>query len=80
MKRLHFRIKRIHRASDRAIAKFLTTEQRLAKQNDALTEAITEINDEIIRLNEIRLAAESRRSENAGIMRRIKRIISGDAV
>jgi ubiquinone biosynthesis protein UbiJ len=77
MQRLTSRVKRIHRASERAIAKFMTTEQRLQKQNDAINATIDELDNHIASLEELRIAATFRKDENDGIIRRIRQIIRG---
>lgn len=71
------RINRISKSSQKAIAKFMTTEQRLENQNKELDVVVTELNDEMIRLNELRESALIRREENSGIIRRIGQIIRG---
>jgi hypothetical protein len=72
-----FRIKSIQRASSRAIAQFTATETALEKQNAKLTSVVTEINDQIIALTEAKDSAVARRTENAGIIARIRQIIRG---
>ncbi|NHN31177.1 hypothetical protein [Paenibacillus agricola] len=71
------RINRLSRASLKSLATFTKTDAALTRQNEMLSETITEVNDEIIRLTEIHMAAEGQRRDNSGIILRIRRIISG---
>jgi hypothetical protein len=75
-----YRINGIHRASNRSISQFTKVERLLTKQNAKFSGTITEINDEIIRLTELRISAEKGRQQNAGIIGRIAQIIGGDSV
>jgi hypothetical protein len=80
VKILGIRIRRVHKSSERAIKKFLTTEQKLLKHNEVIDAAVTEIDDKIAELNELKSAAVTRKQENAGIAARIGQIVRGGGV
>lgn len=77
MIKLGTKIARIHKSSERAIKKFLTTEQRLLKHNEIIDATVTQIDDKLAALSELKAAAINRQSENAGIAARIGQIVRG---
>jgi hypothetical protein len=80
MRKFANRINRLQRASERAIAKFLSAEKKLTQHNDKLTDHISQLTDEMALIAELRDSALKRREENAGIAKRIAQIVRGDSV
>ncbi|MCD9024358.1 hypothetical protein [Cohnella silvisoli] len=77
MLRILTKIKRINRASERSIGKFMKTANTLEKQNAQLDGALSAIDVKIAELNELKIAAAFRKDENVGIIGRIGRVIRG---
>jgi ABC-type transporter Mla subunit MlaD len=70
-------IGRIARSSQRTLAAFYRVSNELDAHNTKLSATIAAINDSMIELNQHRLAAESIRAQNAGIISRIEALVNG---
>lgn len=67
----------IKRASQKAVAKFLSTERKLQEQNEKISKVIDEVSVEIAQLEELRASALVHHQDNTGIIQRIGQIVRG---